>query len=1065
MSRKLTSRSSLESLKREAKRWLKALRENDPAARARLARAIPEPSSDPTLRDVQHALASEYGFAGWSALRDALARTASAPRTRDEAIEALLSAAERGDAIRVGAVLDAYPDIINERAMLRGHTGKRTTLHFAMNSMNEAVVEALLARGADPNIRDDGDNAMPIHFAAERGALNIVKRLIEHGADPIGAGTTHELEVVGWATCFSYAFHEDVANYLLAHGARHTIHSATAMGATAAIREIAAQSRDEIDRPMDRTNHRRRPLHLAVIKNRLESLATLLEVGANPNVIDGAGLSPLDQAGLDGQQHMVDLLLRHGATLTLPAAVVLDRDVDRVLRENPGALGPDGRWRTLIVRAAERAPGHIIEALLRHGASVDATDDAETAVDSAAGYTALHAAAFAGNADAVRVLLANGANVRVRDSTWHGTPAGWAHYAKHPDVRDMILRAPIDLFDAIAFDRVERFQEIFDGHHGLNEPIGRHLSREPGPDEWMKPWWTPLAFAIVNGKPDAVRELLRIGARPTDRDPNGRTLRELAVDSGRDDIVEILDEYEARARAILASTSSDDHAARVARFLTNACPDHRIRGGWAHAVARDTAARLLEQHPEIARDSIYTAVVCGDVELVQRMLTDRPELARQKGGPKGSYDGAGIEFVVDPAAPSEPWWEPLLYLCFTRLSTPAANDSAVAMARLLLDHGADPNCYFMAGDSRYSPLTGVVGEGEEARKPHPRRDELVRLLLERGANAYDVQVFYNIHFHGHVLWYLQLIHEHTTRHGRASDWADPEWRMIDMGGYGYGARYILDIAVNHDDVELATWALEHGADPNAMLPTTSRLKRGTLHEEALKRGHLRVADVLARYGARTSGASVSAEELFAAAAMQLDRAEMERLVSAHPELRASTTAVFMAAERDRADLVAALLDIGVSANAEDKNAQRPLHIAAYANALRVARLLIDRGAEIDPVERQWNNTPLDAAIYADHQEMIELLAPYSRDLWSLTFIGHVARVRELLAEDPSRARVSSNGWTLLMRLPGDEARAMEIATLLLAHGADPSSRNDKGVTAAEYAEKRGLVAVAKLLRA
>ena len=42
-----------------------------------------------------------------------------------------------------------------------------------------------------------------------------------------------------------------------------------------------------------------------------------------------------------------------------------------------------------------------------------------------------------------------------------------------------------------------------------------------------------------------------------------------------------------------------------------------VRGGWAHAVARDTAMRLLEQHPDIARENIYTAVVCGDVDEVR----------------------------------------------------------------------------------------------------------------------------------------------------------------------------------------------------------------------------------------------------------------------------------------------------------------------------------------------------------------------------------------------------------------------------------------------------------------
>ena len=58
-------------------------------------------------------------------------------------------------------------------------------------------------------------------------------------------------------------------------------------------------------------------------------------------------------------------------------------------------------------------------------------------------------------------------------------------------------------------------------------------------------------------------------------------------------------------------------------------------------------------------------------------------------------------------------WEPLLFLAFTRLPLQQANDNAVAIARALLDHGADPNVFFMAGDSRYTPLVGVIGEGEE----------------------------------------------------------------------------------------------------------------------------------------------------------------------------------------------------------------------------------------------------------------------------------------------------------------------------------------------------------------
>lgn len=65
-------RRSLEHLKKEAKRWLQTLRSDDADARARFARAYPDGPSMPTLRDVQHAVAREHGFAGWTALKRAL---------------------------------------------------------------------------------------------------------------------------------------------------------------------------------------------------------------------------------------------------------------------------------------------------------------------------------------------------------------------------------------------------------------------------------------------------------------------------------------------------------------------------------------------------------------------------------------------------------------------------------------------------------------------------------------------------------------------------------------------------------------------------------------------------------------------------------------------------------------------------------------------------------------------------------------------------------------------------------------------------------------------------------
>ncbi len=68
MPRQITPATSLENLRKEAKRWLKALRENDPEAHQRLHRAYPSLAHPPGLRDVQHAMACEYGKANWKDL-------------------------------------------------------------------------------------------------------------------------------------------------------------------------------------------------------------------------------------------------------------------------------------------------------------------------------------------------------------------------------------------------------------------------------------------------------------------------------------------------------------------------------------------------------------------------------------------------------------------------------------------------------------------------------------------------------------------------------------------------------------------------------------------------------------------------------------------------------------------------------------------------------------------------------------------------------------------------------------------------------------------------------------
>jgi hypothetical protein len=103
MSDALSRGRSLDSLRKEAKRWLRALRASRPDSpeRARFARALPDAPAAPTLRDVQHAIAREHGFTGWSALKEALQQAGTRDR---EARAAALSQYEAAAA----ALLDAY---------------------------------------------------------------------------------------------------------------------------------------------------------------------------------------------------------------------------------------------------------------------------------------------------------------------------------------------------------------------------------------------------------------------------------------------------------------------------------------------------------------------------------------------------------------------------------------------------------------------------------------------------------------------------------------------------------------------------------------------------------------------------------------------------------------------------------------------------------------------------------------------------------------------------------------------------------------------------------------------
>ncbi len=659
------------------------------------------------------------------------------------------------------------------------------------------------------------------------------------------------------------------------------------------------------------------------------------------------------------------------------AAPVLDRLLRAIERANAG----------LTIVNAQAGPGETVEGARR--------------------FTPLHAAAHHGNSEAARVLLAHGANVRLRDTVRRAAPAAWAAAAGHAETANVILDADVDVFQAIDADRADRVAAILDRDpDAVDRPFAAYgpIGDQPGSQWWPARTCLPLEWANAQGKVHAAQALV-------DRGAGRRTPDE-------------------RARA-----------ERVSTFLQSACWDHHVHGKGDHRMHDRAAQRLLAHDPWIARYSLATAIVCGEIDEVRRIVAAHPDQARQPGGPR--------------------YWTPLLYLAYTRFTHAATLDNAVAIARLLLDAGADPNAYYMAGDARYSVLTGVAGEGEQDSPRQPWADAMYALLLDRGAGPYDIQVLYDTHFSTDMLWWLRLTYDYSVAHGMKADWDDPAWSMLDMGGYGPGAYFVIDRATRKNNVALVEWALAHGADPNLTTSSHPKFRPRSLYDIALVHGRTEIAALLARHGAKPGDRAVKTEEALSMLALRLDRGAATQLIEVYPELRGSMRALFDAASQNRVDALELLESIGFKLDAADGNNTRALHNAAGHGALEAIQFLIDKGVDVDPRETSFGAVPIGWASHGDHVAAIDLLSRYSREIWTLCFRGYVDRVREIVRDDPSLARrTDEDGVTPLWWLPDDEHAAMAIVEILIAAGADPAAKSKTGTTAADWARRRGMFAIA-----
>jgi hypothetical protein len=415
----------------------------------------------------------------------------------------------------------------------------------------------------------------------------------------------------------------------------------------------------------------------------------------------------------------------------------------------------------------------------------------------------------------------------------------------------------------------------------------------------------------------------------------------------------------------LAAAPADDQAVEFCRLacLTYTREDGPAR--WAQA------RRLLADHPDLTKANIWAAAAAARPDDVARLLAEDPGRATERGGPFR--------------------WRPLYHLVYSRFDPDVAAEPSLAVARQLLAAGADPDegYLFDALPSPFTLLTGLFGHGElgsELQPRHPHWRELGRLILDAGADPNDPQTLYNRMFSADDS-HLELLFEYGLGTGAGGPWqarvggvGDPPARML---------RVLLRWAVEHHQPDRVRLLVEHGVDFRSPFvgdgPAWSPGDSRTPVELAVLNGDTGIVDYLVAQGAPPPAPDPVRELI--AAAFRADRAEVERIRSAHPDAVVQARAgrpglMVWAAAQAPAGTIALLAELGFDVNAfgrADAPVEQPwetaLHHSAGAGDVALTRHLLELGADPNLRDRRFDATPLGWALHLHHLPTAELLEP------------------------------------------------------------------------------------------
>lgn len=342
-----------------------------------------------------------------SAVRALLAKKADVNAPQNDGTTALDWAVRSNDLELIDMLLKASASVS------AANQSGATPMQLAAMNGNASILERLIQAGADPNapLSPTGDTALMM--AARTGKLDAVRVLVDHGAK------VDTKESWGGTTALMWAVserHPEVAKLLVDRGADVNVKSNFVPSASGRGFEGTAPVAPKPNQKVEEfASGWMTPLMFAAREDDLASARILIQAGGNVNEVGADGKDALGLALFNGSYDVASLLIDSHANVNHADAqrfTPLFWAVDRRNMET----APNFPW------MVTTDPLPVIQKLLDAGANTNALVNSTPRARMREGSprivfaTALMRAAFAGDLELVKLLLAHGADPHIQSS-------------------------------------------------------------------------------------------------------------------------------------------------------------------------------------------------------------------------------------------------------------------------------------------------------------------------------------------------------------------------------------------------------------------------------------------------------------------------------------------------------------------------------------------------------------------------------------------------------------------------------------------------------------------------